>query len=71
MSLFSDYEAEMKFNKDYPFGIPTDTWTTKDGRKIKLSEMTIQHIKNCMRVVGEDDLWYERFHKELEKRCMR
>lgn len=68
MSLFSDYEAEYEFEKDFPFGVPSDTWKTKDGRKIKVSEMTEQHIKNCMRLVGEDDGWYGVFCKELKRR---
>lgn len=68
MSLFSDYEAEYEFERDFAFGVPSDTWKTKDGRKIKVSEMTEQHIKNCMRLVGEDDGWYGVFYKELKRR---
>lgn len=68
MSLFSDYEAEYKFERDFPFGVPSDTWKTKDGRKIKLSKMTEQHIKNCMRLVGKDDGWYGVFYRELKRR---
>lgn len=45
MSLFSDYEAEYGFERDFPFGVPSSTWKTKDGRKIKVSQMTEQHIK--------------------------
>ena len=30
--------------------------------------MTGQHIKNCMRLVGEDDGWYDVFCKELKRR---
>nr|DAJ85311.1 MAG TPA: hypothetical protein [Caudoviricetes sp.]DAU56535.1 MAG TPA: hypothetical protein [Caudoviricetes sp.] len=30
--------------------------------------MTEQHIKNCMRLVGEDDGWYGVFCKELKRR---
>jgi len=30
--------------------------------------MTEQHIKNCMRLVGEDDGWYGVFYKELKRR---
>lgn len=68
MSLFSDYEAERAFAENYPFGVPGDAWQTKDGTKIKVSEMTTQHIKNCMRIVGVDDGWYAVFQEELKRR---
>lgn len=68
MSLWDDYKADMQFEHDFPFGVPTDTWITKDGTKIKLTDMTEQHIKNCMNIVGEDDAWYDHFQKELDRR---
>lgn len=68
MSLYSDYEAETCFERDYPFGVPGETWRTKGGAKIKVSEMTTHHIKNCMKIVGEDDAWYSVFQNELNRR---
>ena len=68
MSLFSDYEVERAFAENYPFGAPGDAWQTKDGTKIKVSKMTTQHIKNCMRIVGVDDDWYAVFQEELKRR---
>ena len=68
MSLWSDYEAEAQFAKDFPHGVPCDEWVTRDGSKIKLRNMTVQHIRNCMRVVGEDDPWYGTFVQELRRR---
>lgn len=67
MSLFDDYEAEFQFARDYPHGVPCDTWQSKQG-KIKLADMTESHIRNCMRLVGEDDAWYSVFEKELQRR---
>ena len=67
MSLWSDYEIEAQFAKDYPFGIPNKYWHSKNG-DIPVSEMTEQHIRNCMKMVGEDDVWYTYFQKELDKR---
>lgn len=69
MSMWSDYEADAAFERDFPFGVPYDEWTTKDGRKIRLADMTESHIRNCMRIVGEDDAWYGRFKKELARRA--
>ena len=68
MSLWDDYYADYQFAKDFPFDVPCDTWVTRDGRKIKLKDMTDQHIKNCMKMVGEDDPWYSHFAKELKRR---
>lgn len=28
-------------------------WTTQNGNKIKVKDMTIQHIKNCIRCIEE------------------
>lgn len=67
MSLWSDYEAEAAFARDFPFGVPCDVWHSKNG-DIALSEMTDKHIRNCMKLVGEDDAWYGRFKIELERR---
>lgn len=68
MSLGSEYLADYAFEMDYPFGVPSDVWTKKDGTKIKLTEMTEPHIRNCMSIVGEDDAWYGQFYEELERR---
>lgn len=69
MSLWADYEADAMFERDFPFGVPCDEWTTRDGKKIKLKDMTERHIRNCMRIVGEDDMWYGRFADELARRA--
>lgn len=65
MSLFEDYDGH--FEADYPFGVPNETWKTKSGA-IKVKDMTESHIRNCMRIVGEDDAWYGYFAKELKRR---
>lgn len=68
MSLWDDYKADMYFTRDFPFGVPGDTWTTKDGRRVKLTNMTDQHIQNCMNLVGEGDPWYHHFEEEMHRR---
>lgn len=62
--LLNDYAFEI----DYPFGLPSNKWKTKDGRTILISDMSEAHIKNCMKIVGEDDAWYEIFTQELKRR---
>ena len=68
MSLWNDYKWDAYFAKDFPFDVPCDTWVTKDGSKIKVQDMTEKHIRNCMRMVGEDDPWYGHFYNELKRR---
>ena len=65
MSFREDFDGY--FEHDYPFGMPGDIWQSKNG-PIKVSEMTTEHIRACMKIVGEDDGWYGRFLCELIKR---
>ena len=67
MSLFDDYRSEAQFANDYPFGVPCETWRSKQG-KVKVADMTEAHIRNAMRIVGEDDAWYWYFLCELRRR---
>lgn len=67
MSYGFELLMDHQFEHDFPFGMPNDFWPSKNG-KIALKNMTESHIRNCMRLVGEDDLWYSRFQKELERR---
>jgi len=68
MSQWDDFQADNQFEMDFPFGLPSDVWTKRDGTKINLSEMTESHIINCMNIVGEDDGWHGRFQRELDRR---
>ena len=68
MSLYSDYDGY--FEADYPFGIAGDIWHSHSG-DINVSDMTNSHILACMRIVGEDDTWYRRFQKELNRRHLK
>lgn len=68
MSYGNELLADYAFESEYPFGVASDVWTTKDGRQIAVKDMTTQHILNCMEIVGEDDEWYFVFVSELRKR---
>ena len=68
MSLWDDYEADAAFARDFPFGVPCDTWESKSGN-IAVKDMSVAHIQNCMKIVGEDDPWFSYFQKELKRRC--
>ena len=67
MSLWDDYKVDAQFAHDFPFGVPNEYWNGKDG-EILVTDMTDQHIRNCMRMVGENDDWYSYFQKELDRR---
>ena len=42
MSFREDFDGY--FEHDYPFGMPGDTWHSKNG-PIKVAEMTTEHIR--------------------------
>ena len=74
ISLYDEFMADCQFEHDYPFGIPDERdpiWTTREGEEIRVADMTEAHIRNCMRIVGEDDVWYGCFKAELERRGLR
>ena len=53
---------------DFPHGVNNDEWRTKEGKILKVKDMTTAHIKNCMRMIGEKDDFYYVFENELKKR---
>lgn len=67
MGMFDYYKIEAQFEKDFPNGVPNEYWHSMNG-DVLVSEMTDQHIKNCMKFVGKYDPWYNYFQKELNKR---
>ena len=50
-------------------------WTTREGEKIPVSEMTTRHINNAISYLERNDTtdlmmpWIIRFKKELERRA--
>lgn len=68
MSLWSDYEVDCIFAQQFPHGVNNDEWRTKDGSVLKVRDMTTQHIKNCMRMIGQDDDFWYVFDAELRRR---
>lgn len=68
MSLGEDFRNEYAFEMDFPHGINNDEWRTREGKILKVKDMTTAHIKNCMRMIGEKDDFYYVFEDELKKR---
>ena len=66
-----DFLVDYQFERDFPFGIPNERnpiWVTSNGEEIPIKAMSTFHIMNCMKIVGEDDIWYRVFQKELDDR---
>lgn len=68
-----DYEYEDEYRRiedEARIGV----WTTRDGEKIPVSEMTTRHINNTISFLERKDTndimmpWIIRFKKELERR---
>lgn len=73
-SMYADYLADRQFEIDFPHGVNNDEWITQDGRRLKVTEMTTQHIQNCMKMLEreatEDDFddFYYVLEAELNRR---
>ena len=46
MGLGSEYLADHAFEMDYPFGLPSKTWKTRDGREIRIQDRADPDIDN-------------------------
>lgn len=45
-----------------------DEWTTKEGRVLKIKDMSTAHIRNCMNMIGESADFWKVFKAELDRR---
>ena len=74
MSLGSEAQSEIDVEialreLDFERRVKNGIWTTKDGRQIKITEMTDTHIENVIamlkRMKSEDaEIWLSRFEEE-------
>ena len=69
MSLWDDYKVDAQFAMDFPHGVNNDEWRTREGKVLKVKDMTTAHIKNSMRMIGKTDDFYYVFETELKRRC--
>ena len=68
MSLYDDYYADIQFAMNFPHGVNNDEWRTREGKVLKVKDMSTAHIKNCMRTIGKTDDFYYEFEEELRRR---
>lgn len=71
MGLGREWIADHQFEYDFPHGVPGGPWSTQDGRKLHLFEMTTPHLLNCMKMIGKRDPRYSEFEEELQRREQR
>lgn len=60
MSLGSDFSAEMEANLavlewEIDYKARTKTWTTKDGRHLRFSQMSDSHLQNTIRMLERNN----------------
>lgn len=67
MSLGAEWLTDHEYELNWP-RINTSVWRTRDGQVLKIAEMTSEHIKNCMNMIGEDNPYWWPFAKELLRR---
>lgn len=70
MSLWDDYRVDVQFARYNPHGVHNDEWRTREGKVLKLKDMSTDHIKNCMRMIGKSDDFYYAFEAELKRRSI-
>lgn len=75
MSLYSDYLNDYMYELEHPIGYPEQKiWVTKDNGHIKVSDMSIKHIMNCLRLIKDNlinEVWVSIFNEDLERRNCR
>lgn len=68
------YFAEKQIYDDIETQAKTEIWTTKDGNKIPVREMTTSHIQNTINLIKRRDKydyylpWLRVFEAELQRR---
>lgn len=64
----SRYTNTVPITKTLEWQAQNMTWTTREGKVLKVKDMTTAHIKNCMRMLGGAGEVYPVFEYELKRR---
>ena len=68
INRWSDYTASPENNPIHIEKLIDKVWTTRDGKKLLISEMSDEHVKNCYHMVRDSDYWKTIFKLEIENR---
>lgn len=73
MTIINRWSDGMDSPENNPIyaGNPSDEiWTTKEGKKIRVGDMTDTHVRNCYNMVvnTRSEYWHNVFKAEMEKR---
>ena len=74
--LLDEYFAEKQIYYDIEEKARSKIWTTKDGTKIPVKDMTDSHIQNIINLIKRKDKrdyylpWLKVFEEELENRAL-
>ena len=68
MSMGSEWLDDHAYELHHPCQFDFSIWYTKNGRALKVTEMTTEHIKNCMNMIGEENPRWWHFAKEILRR---
>ena len=57
-------------NPIYVYDSSDEIWTTKEGKKLRVKDMTDNHVRNCYHIVKavSNKYWMIVFKEELDKR---
>lgn len=68
MSMGREWLDDHAYELHYPHQTDFSVWHTKNGRVLKITEMTTEHIKNCMNMIGEENPYWQYFAREILRR---
>ena len=82
MSCFEDFMADHVADQDMQYMYMEQEakqgyWTTKSGETIHISDMTENHIRNCIKYIEKHDKedlylpWIYEFKEELKRRGLK
>lgn len=68
MSMGREWLDDHAYELYHPYQTYCSIWQTKDGRVLKITEMTTEDIKDCMNMIGKKNPQWWPFAKEILRR---
>ena len=70
MTIINRWDGDIDSPDNNPIyvGNPSnEVWTTKEGKRVRVKNMTDDHVRNCYKFV-KSEYWKNVFRMEMEKR---